>query len=136
MNLRAFSIANLASHQILQEHREPWLSAPAVPAFDTREVYQKWMANPDVTVPLFSLIEGSNPGVRVSSANPPYRVHGIVADYDSPLQPGEYEAGMTRCTAPIYAHNRTRRGGVRLVFAFERPVFFYGVDTFKRLMHK
>lgn len=138
MSLRAFSIANLASHPVLAEHREPWYSAPAVPSFPTREAYQKWMADPGSCVPLFNLIEGENPTLRVSVTNPPHKVHGIVVDYDTPIDAAELASGLARIPPqfPVFAYNKTRRGGVRLVFAFERPIFYYGKDTFKRLMSR
>lgn len=136
MNLRAFSVANLASPQILPEHKEPWVSAPAVPQFENRKKYQEWMGSPDTLAPLFSLVEGVNGNLRASATNEPYRVHGVVADFDAVLEPHEIAPGLARTKLPIYAWNRTRRGGARVVFAFEKPVWYYGRDTFTRLMNR
>lgn len=132
-SFRAFSVANLASPAILPEHTEPWLTAPAIPAFDSRESYKKWMADSTSIVPLFSLIEAENPMQRVNSANPPHKVHGLVTDYDSPLSDAEVARGLARIPAsfPAFAWNRTRRGGIRVVWRFESPVFYYGDETFK-----
>jgi hypothetical protein len=135
---KAFSIANLASPEILPAHAEPWLTAPAIPSFETRESYKKWMASPSTTVPLFSLVEGENPGIRMGASNPGYRVWGLVTDYDATLTEDEIAAGLARVPAdyPVFAWNRTRRGGIRVVWAFEAPVFFYGNDTYRRLMQR
>lgn len=136
MSCKAFAIANLASPAILPEHSEPWLTAPAIPAFPDRNAYRRWLSEPTALVPLFSLVEGLNPTMRVSGLNPAHRVHGIVTDYDSPLTDAEVAAGLKRIPAqfPPFAWNRTRRGGIRVVWAFATPVFYYGSDTFQRLM--
>lgn len=135
---RAFAIANLTEHVVLQEHREPWLTAPGIPAFESREAYKAWLASPDSRVPLFNLIEGENPALRVSKSNPAYRVWGVVADYDSTMSDVEVERGLKRIPAsyPPFAWNRTRRGGVRIVWRFEKPVFYYGPDTYEKLMKR
>lgn len=137
--MRAFSISNLATPAILPIHTEPWLTAPAIPSFPTREAYKLWMTNPTSMVPLFSLVEGQNPGMRVHpGTNPAYRVHGFVADYDSPLNEAEVLAGLSRVPArfPIFAWNRTRRGGVRAVWRFEEPIFYYGEESFGRFVKR
>lgn len=136
MSLRAFSIPNLATPVIMPEHSEPWFTAPAIPAFPDREAYKRWMSDPTSLVPLFSLIEGENAAVRVSASNAAFKVHGVATDYDAPLSDAEVARGLARVPPqyPVYAWNRTRRGGIRVVWAFEEPVFYYGSDTFKRLM--
>jgi uncharacterized protein DUF5906 len=133
---RGFCIANLAEHKILTQFNEFWLTAPAVPTFPDREAYKTWMKDPHSTVPLFSLLEGSNPAHRVSASNPAYKVWGIVAEYDCELVTSDVATGLTRVPTeyPVFAWNRTRRGGLRMVWRFESPIFFYGPDTFKRLM--
>lgn len=136
MAVRAFTIANLAAPVVMPEHSEPWYTAPAIPKFPDREAYKRWMADPTSVVPLFSMIEGENPSARVSGSNPAYKVHGIVTDYDAPLSDEEVHSGLSRISAkyPVFAWNRTRRGGIRVVWAFEDPAFYYGDDTFRRLM--
>lgn len=133
--LKALSILNLANPRIAPQFDEPWRTAPPIPAqFKTdRDAYKKWMASPESTVPLFSLIEAENPGLRVSASNPAYRVRGIVTDYDAALTPTEVLAGLARVPIenPCYAWNITRGGGVRMVWRFEEPIFYYGADTFK-----
>jgi hypothetical protein len=138
VSFRAFSIRNLADHVIDRSFDEPWVSAPAIPKFETREQYKTWMADSASVVPLFSLIEGHSPNLRVSHTNQAHRVHGIVCDYDTPLKDDEVTAGLKRIRPeyPVYAWNRTRRGGVRLVFRFEKPIFFYGKTTFKAVMQR
>jgi hypothetical protein len=135
-SLRAFSIANLAAHAILPEHSEPWYTAPAIPSFPDRESYKKWMSDANSMVPLFSLVEGENASQRVGGSNPGYKVHGIVTDYDATLSAAEVTSGLARIPSqyPFFAWNRTRRGGIRVLWRFEEPIFFYGTDAFKRLM--
>lgn len=138
-DFRAFSVANLANPAILPEFDRPWLTAPAIPKFPDRDAYRKWMASPSSTVPLFSLIEGENPALRVDGTNPAYRVWGIVTDYDSTLTDAEVAAGLARVSSsrfPIFAWNRTRRGGVRAIWRFEDPIFYYGKDAFHQFMQR
>ena len=134
----AFSVRNLADPAIDRKFDEPWFSAPEIhPGFATdREAYKRWIHSPDAVVPLFSLIEGENRSLRASAANRPFKIHGIVADYDTELTDKEVEAGLARVPAsyPLFAWNRTRRGGMRCVWRFEKPVFYYGPDSYKRLM--
>ena len=136
----AFSIRNLADPVIDRKFDEPWLTAPEIhPNFaNDRDAYKRWLHDKDSVVPLFSLVEGENRSLRTSAANRPYRIHGVVADYDATLTDAEVTAGLERVPRqyPVFAWNRTRRGGVRCVWQFERPVFYYGPDSFKRLMSR
>ena len=136
---RAFSVANLASPAILSEHREPWYTASAIPSFkDDRDGYKRWMSEPTSMVPLFSLIEGDNPGQRVSSANEADLVYGIITDYDVEAEDSEIAPGLARIPArfPCFAWNRTRRGGIRMIWRFERPIFYYGSHTYKEFLKR
>lgn len=136
----AFAVKNLADPAIDRNFDQPWVSGLPIPVgFKTdREAYKRWMYSPDSVVPLFSLVEGENRSLRSSAANRPFRVHGIVADYDSELNDLEVKAGLKRVPAqyPVFAWNRTRRGGVRCVWRFEKPVFYYGPDSFKRFINR
>ena len=136
---RAFSVANLASPAILSEHREPWYTASAIPSFkDDRDGYKRWMSEPTSVVPLFSLIEGENPGQRVSTANEAHLVYGIITDYDVEAEDSEIPLGLARIPArfPCFAWNRTRRGGIRMIWRFEKPIFYYGDDTYSAFLKR
>ena len=135
-----FGFNNLATHQIDPQWAEPWRNAPPIPAKfkDDRTGYKRWLASPDSVVPLFSAVEGENPHQRVGSANPAFRVHGVVADYDAVLTEAEVIAAIGRIPPqyPPFAYNRTRRGGLRIIWAFDKPVFYYGSKTYHLLMSR
>ena len=136
---RAFAVANLADPTILKEHTEPWYTAPAIPPFkDDRDGYKAWMSEPTTIVPLFNLIEGMNPGQRVSTANDAHLVYGIITDYDVEAKDSEIPLGLARIPAqfPVFAWNRTRRGGIRMIWRFEKPIFYYGDDTYEAVIKR
>jgi hypothetical protein len=136
MPFHAYAINNVSEHAINHAFDEPWFTAPAVPSFPDRAAYKRWLATPGSVVPLFSLVEGETASLKVSASNPAYRVHGLVVDYDTPISDSEFAAGCSRFPAefPPFAFNRSRSGGVHVVWRFEEPTFYYGADTFKKLM--
>ena len=132
---RAFCLKNNSAQQI-SEVTEPWLNTEPIPKFANKDLYRAWCKRPDTDYVFFSLVEGEVSSMRTGSGNKPYRLHGLVGDYDCPVSPEEIAKGLRRFTqrfAP-YAWNTTFSGGMRVVWVFEEPVFFYNKDTFKRFV--
>ncbi len=134
---RAFCISNNVSTAVTNV-TEPWLPEfwKPVPDFPGKAAYRKWASSPSTQTNVISMIEGENPASRVNGDNKPMRVHGVIADFDAEISEDELKAGLDRqnFNYPIYAFNRTFSGGVRVVWRFESPAFFYSRDCYKRFV--
>lgn len=135
---RAFCLKN-NSAQVITDVIEPWLNAEPIPPFPTKDAYREWSKNPNTDYCFFSLVEGEVTTMRLGSGNKAHKLHGIVADFDCKNTTNEeLDRGIGRCSRRFlpYAWNRTFSGGVRVVWLFEDPVFYYNKDTFKRFVNR
>ena len=124
MKTTLFRIPNLTSRTA--EPAKPWEKTLVIPSFKEKEDFRKW-AQADTTDGVFvSAFEGINPHARVSKSNDPYKMHGLIADYDTPLTDEELLEGLTRGSKPgfkpMFAH-KTFSSGARVVWMFEEPVY-------------
>lgn len=122
-----FHLKNLSS-TAAEDQPLPWESASVRPAFSTKDEYREWCKRPATSHYFYSAFEGINAGVRIGKENPAYRIHGLVADYDTNL--GEKAIPLTVAkNAPLEFRpawfSRTFSGGARLIWEFEQPVFCY-----------
>lgn len=75
-----------------------------------------------------SAYEGLTPGLRVTATNKPFKMHGIIADFDCLVRPEDMEEtfkNMRDENRPTAYHN-TMSGGVRAIWMFETPIPIYG----------
>lgn len=126
-----FALPNLTS--LSTSPCVPWTFTASVPenvkGKAGKEARDKWINNPDTEHQVYSLIEGINGSMRVSKpkgpaeGNPPYRIHGLVGDYDAQIPIEELEAGFARLEGktPQY-FERTLSGQCRFLWAFESPI--------------
>lgn len=124
MKTTLFRIPNLTSRTA--EAVRPWTLKIPVPSFATKEDFRSW-CEADTTDGLFvSAFEGLNPHVRVSKNNEPYRMHGLIADYDTSISNEELINRLARSSRPgfkpMYAH-KTFSSGARVIWMFEEPIF-------------
>lgn len=74
------------------------------------------------------------PSKRISTDNPPNLIHGIVADYDAPVNWAEVDAIISaKCSNhPPTWRSKTQSGYIRLVWEFEKslPIAPEMFDTF------
>lgn len=125
MKTTLFRIPNLTSRTA--EPIKPWeVASVHLPTFKEKEEFRKWCAA-DTTDGLFvSSFEGLNPHVRVSKSNEPFKMHGLIADYDTPLTDEQLLEGLTSGARtgykPMYAH-KTFSSGARVIWMFEEPVY-------------
>lgn len=136
MTTRAFCIANLSLQEILPEQK-PWENREPIPPLPSKDAYRAWCNNPGTNHLFLSLVEAEVTSLRVNAENKPYRLHGICADYDSPgTTPEEVKKGIGRIPAqyPPFAYNSTFSRGVRVVWMFENPVFYYSKDVYEKFM--
>lgn len=134
---RAFCIANHRSVTIT-DVTEPWSPEfqKPIPDFGTKAQYRAWCAAETTSHNFLSMIEAENPARRCGGDNPPFRIHGVVADYDADVTEAEIAAGIARQNYdhPVFAFNRTFSGGVRVVWRFAEPVFYTNKDAFLKFM--
>lgn len=80
--------------------------------------------------PCISLVEGVNPALRVSRDNPPVRLHGFLADYDSlgkALTISEVADAATRCAfSPNYGGPSLSKMGFHVIWMFKEPMPLLG----------
>ena len=104
------------------------------PKFQTKADFRAWCADAKTDHVFYSLVEGSAPSKRISTDNPPNIIHGIVADYDAPVNWPEVDAIIgAKCAAhPPTWRSETQSGYIRLVWEFEKalPISPEMFDTF------
>ena len=95
------------------------------PSFKSKADYREWCSSPSTDHVFYSCAEGRAPSKRISNDNPVHRVHGVVADYDSPVNWVNFESKLEGvCVAapfPTWA-SKTQSGYLRLVWEFDEPI--------------
>lgn len=110
---------------------EPWaLKTETPPDYDTmsKEEITAWCARYETRHAIISAYEGVAPEVRVSKNkdNPPYRMHGLIVDYDAPL-PDDPVTHITDKRQSEFLPTHlvvTSSHNARLVWQFEQPLLF------------
>lgn len=93
------------------------------PPFADKATYREWCGDNSTNHVFYSLAEGSTPSERVSTHNPVHLVHGVVADYDAPVEWAALDLILrTSCTVEPTWISRTFSDYVRLVWVFESPI--------------
>ena len=95
------------------------------PTFKSKADYREWCSNPNTNHVFYSTFEGRAPAKRISGDNPVYKVYGIVADYDAPLDWSVFSSKLNASCAdspkPTWS-SKTYSGYLRLVWEFEEPI--------------
>ena len=132
-----FCLPNLAS-SVVTEAR-PWeYSNGSTPHHVSKDEFRRWCASPGTESLFFSGFEGTHAAMRVGEANPAVFMHAVVADYDSPVAPGEREAFLRRA-APDYPPNyigSTFSGNVRLLWLFDAKLPVFGTKVTEAFLRK
>lgn len=136
-----FAIPNLSASTV-RPVEKPWeLSAAASAPHDkSKAEVIKWGQSNAVEHTFLSAYEGVSPGVRVSKSaeNPPFRMHGLIVDYDAKVPENAVEYLMEKPPsefAPQWFVRTTSDNG-RLIWAFERPLLFTSHAHFKPFLVK
>ncbi len=95
---------------------------------------QDWYRNPDTRHSFYTGIEGTNPNMRVSKANPPKFIHAAVYDIDVPLDEIKICERLKKLERRPAYWERSLGGNQRLVFILEEPVDVKGDEPFCRLV--
>ena len=95
------------------------------PAFKNKADYREWCSNNNTDHVFYSCVEGRAPSKRVSNDNPAHKIHGVVADYDSPLDWKSFRNKLANACVgiplPTWA-SRTQSGYLRLVWEFDSSI--------------
>jgi len=116
-----FRIANLSSPKA---ERAEIIDPPVVsrPPFKDKTAYRKWCADPATDHAFLSPVEGLSPHLRVSASNPPWKLHGLVGEYDATV-PEDWETRhLSKGPFPPMWATRTFSGHGRVYWAFAVPV--------------
>lgn len=133
-----FYLKNLSSRDLDELPDAPWTCNANYPKFSHKEDFRKWCVAPATDHAFITLVEPVNPKVRCSdpndpnSGNPPKKMHGFIADFDSPKLVGRPTAelisevllasNMRQAAQPPNWICRTWSGKARLIWLFETPV--------------
>ncbi len=132
-----FCLPNLASSSVFEGR--PWeYRNGSTPHHITKDEFRRWCASPGTDSLFFSGFEGTHAAMRVAEANPAIFMHAVVADYDSPVAPGEREAFLRRAS-PDYPPNfigSTFSGNVRLLWVFAGRVPVFGAKITEAFLKK
>jgi hypothetical protein len=127
-NMKFFHIKNLSGSTAYGEP-EPWNVSTSAPTTGTKDDYRKWCTSPETEHYFYSLVEGANPSLRThKDNNPAFRLHGIVADYDSVTPQSEWPTILQRAKADArpFAFSRTWSGNLRVLWKLAEPVQISG----------
>lgn len=111
------------------------------PKFKNKADYREWCSKPSTDHVFYSCVEGRAPSKRVSNDNPVHKIHGVVADYDSPIDWAGFEKKLEKvCVStplPTWA-SRTQSGYLRLVWEFDAalPIDPSMYESFVRHVNK
>jgi hypothetical protein len=111
------------------------------PNFKSKADYREWCSNSDTDHVFYSCVEGRAPSKRVSNDNPVHKIHGVVADYDAPVNWKTFQNNLANACAsvptPTWA-SRTQSDYLRLVWEFESaiPIDPSMYDSFINYMNK
>jgi hypothetical protein len=93
----------------------------AKPKFASKAKFREWCGEPTTDHIFYSLCEGDNPNVRISNNNPVNAVHGVVADYDAPVDWDVVDKLIqVQCKEYLPTwRTKTQSGYIRLIWEFE-----------------
>ena len=123
-----YLIDHLSSRSAKLSLKHPSELPNKVPKFPTKEDYREWCKDPSTKHTFYSTIEGVNPHDRVGSSNPPFRMRGLVADYDGDIDTSDMDKLVAKVLkkspggwAPTWV-SKTYSGKVRAVWEFEKAL--------------
>jgi hypothetical protein len=120
----ALACRNLSSQELHEVI--PWevaLSPEAIAASkQPKKVRSAWLQKEDTNHVCYTYSVGQQSNLRVSKANPPVELRGVVADIDLALTIGQATELVSKLRLIPQFLERSLGGNLRLVWVFERPV--------------
>jgi len=94
------------------------------PGFQNKADYRAWCATDTTNHVFYTALEGRAPSKRISADNPVNVAHGMVIDYDAPVDWNLVELKIkTVCKDKLPTwRSRTHSGYIRLVWEFDTPI--------------
>ena len=123
-----YLLENLSSKSVKLTIRHPSALTGTIPKFSSKEGFREWCVDNTTKHIFYSTIEGVNPHDRVGSSNPPFRMHGLVADYDGDVDASDMKKLVKKIQkkspggwAPTWI-SKTYSGKARAVWEFEKSL--------------
>lgn len=122
--MKYFGLKNLSSQDAFDCDPTKWGPHPGYP--ETKEEFRVWSGHPQTDHLFYTTVEGLTPSLRLTVQNPPQYMHGWAIDYDAYRFIDEKKIADIPNIAPAGLCPmwtcRTRSGGARVVYEFEKPV--------------
>lgn len=133
-----FHLLNL-SGAVVYDTPQPWDATSKRPRLANKDEFREWIKASSTQHYFYSGFEGINQSARIGKENPPYRMHGLVADYDGKSTDAEIDALLAKNALREFRPtwiSHTFSGGVRLIWEFEEPIFCYNAGLTKELLKR
>jgi hypothetical protein len=126
-----FYLTNHVTSQVMRGLPWEFNGRGSVPkeCFADKAARTAWLQSPLTEYHVYTLYEGLNENGRVSTgatgpddANPPVKMHGLVADYDSKIPESEILTSLARMSLKPNWWERSLSGNVRLLWLFKEPL--------------
>lgn len=114
-----YTIPNMSAEAV-EPVEAPTSSVSDKPA--SKALYTAWMSAPATKDTFISLVAGTIPTLRVNSDNPAAYLHGVIADYDTPMTDTEREKLLRKLDFKPAFISESFSGGTHAVWIFERPI--------------
>lgn len=129
-----FCLENLVSQTVKQARVWEETLTPPEEVRKNKSARAAWISDPSTKWRCYSLVEGLNPHLRVArgrgsvEGNPPYRLHGLIGDYDSPISEDQMLESVRKSVLPPALAERTLSGNWRLIWFFEEPLILANAE--------
>ena len=112
---------------------------PRPSTFRSKKEMLDWSHDKNTGHCYFNFAEPSDAGQRLSKDNPVAFLHGFVGDYDAHnITEAETTRAISDCPSafPVTAVSRTYSGGMRMIWAFERPLPVFNGEVAKGVLKR
>ena len=117
-------IKNLRDNRCVPCDDMSQVSVNKKPSFKSKALFREWCAKKTTDHCFYSLAEGSVSRARIEGENKVDKIHGVAADYDSPVDWANVDdiiaAKCVKCM-PTW-RSRTNSGYIRVTFEFEEGI--------------
>lgn len=117
--MKLFAIPNLSAAEVFEIDISAGAPDFPRPTFRDKDAYRRWSADKKTSHAFISPFEGLSPGLRISGANPPRLLHGLILEFDAKA-PKEHSFPDARIL-PAYKI-LSFSGNMRLLFPFAEPL--------------
>lgn len=128
--MKTYQLQNLASQEVVCAELPKGGSALDRPA--SKALYSKKITAPETQDCFVSLFSGMNPAARVNADNPPAFLHGIAADYDTPVTGEQRQKLLGKMPFKPSLVSTSFSGGTHAYWEFEKPIPLMGDPKYTR----